>query len=81
MSDKQCSKCKIFKSPVNFVRVIMRNNNAPGCDENGYTSFMKPTKQCISCRSIQNNIMHRRNLLKRADIEVRKKNSFYYINN
>ena len=75
MSDKQCPKCKIFKSPVNFVRVIMRNNNAPGCDENGYTSFMKPTKQCISCRSIQNNIMHRRN------IEDRKKNSFYYINN
>lgn len=63
--DIKCSVCKETKSNEYFVRVISRHDYAPGCDDEGYSHFAKPTKICMPCRIKQRYVMQKRNIQKK----------------
>jgi hypothetical protein len=75
---RECPKCKTYKTNGCFFRIILRRTYAPGCDNNGDTAYIKPTKLCSECRMRQSTLMNKRNNRKRADREDRIKNPWYY---
>jgi predicted RNA-binding protein YlxR (DUF448 family) len=78
---RECPKCKTYRTNGSFFRIVTRKNHAPGCDDEGNTAYIKPTKLCSECRLRQSTIMNKRNNMKRANKEDRINNSWYYENN
>jgi len=67
--DKLCSYCNIRKDAGYFRRTLQRKNYGPGCDEDGYTFYEKPTTVCLDCRVKQRQVMNARNK-KKKEIKI-----------